>query len=281
VKRRPRHVFRSAPAGRPIADRPIPVRSAAHPLPAQRRRAGRRAMADVRGAAENNLKSIDVRMPLGLAGVPDRRQRIGQIHPGRRDSLQGAQAAAKARRRPPRRASVPSKAPSASAVELVDQRPIGRTPRANVLTYTKALDPIRKLLADTAARAAGGFGPGHFPSTWTAAAARPARAKAMKNGDAVSLRRADLLPRLRGPALQARGAGGRYQGMSIHQILEMTVEQALAFFGDQPASSIPQAPGRRRSGLPAPGTAHFHLFRRRGPAPQAVALPGGRRRDGC
>jgi excinuclease ABC subunit A len=47
-------------------------------------------------------------------------------------------------------------------VVLVDQRAIGRTPRANALTYTKALDPIRRLLADTAAAKAGNFGPGYF-----------------------------------------------------------------------------------------------------------------------
>ena len=45
---------------------------------------------------------------------------------------------------------------------LVDQRPIGRTPRANALTYTKAMDPIRRLLADTPDARDKGFGPGHF-----------------------------------------------------------------------------------------------------------------------
>ena len=45
---------------------------------------------------------------------------------------------------------------------LMDQRPIGRTPRANPLTYTKAMDPIRQLLANTPAAGAKGFGPSHF-----------------------------------------------------------------------------------------------------------------------
>ena len=103
----------------------------------------------IKGAAEHNLKDIDVAIPLNcltcLTGVSGsgkstlaedilykgikRLQGQSQGKPGRHRSISGAG--------------------KITSVELVDQRPIGRTPRANVLTYTKAMDPLRKLMATT------------------------------------------------------------------------------------------------------------------------------------
>ena len=127
-----------------------------------RRDADGRERLTVRGARENNLKGIDVSIPLGLlvgiSGVSGSGKstlvektlyhnwlRISgkpTDSPGACDGLDGAE--------------------RIDEIVLVDQQPIGRTPRANLLTYTKALDPLRKLLAQTPEAIARGYETRHF-----------------------------------------------------------------------------------------------------------------------
>jgi excinuclease ABC subunit A len=116
----------------------------------------------VRGARENNLKGIDATIPLGLlvgvSGVSGsgkstlvektlhkgwlRKKGRAAETPGLHDEITGAE--------------------SISEIVLVDQQPVGRTPRANLLTYTKALDPLRKMFAAVPEAIAKGFSARHF-----------------------------------------------------------------------------------------------------------------------
>ena len=132
------------------------------PLPDKRRTPIKTSWITIEGAAENNLKGIQVRIPLGLfvcltgvsgSGKSTLADEIlykavkwakgdPQGRPGSHKGIKGLE--------------------HISDAELVDQRPIGRTPRANPLTYTKALDPIRHLLAETPEAVARKLGPGHF-----------------------------------------------------------------------------------------------------------------------
>ncbi|MEN6484418.1 MAG: excinuclease ABC subunit UvrA [Syntrophobacteraceae bacterium] len=131
------------------------------PLRARRDTDSRRHLT-VRGARENNLKGIDVPIPLGLlvgiSGVSGsgkstlvektlyhnwlRSTGRPTDTPGACDGLEGAELV--------------------DEIVLVDQQPIGRTPRANLLTYTKALDPLRKILAQTPESMARGYSTRHF-----------------------------------------------------------------------------------------------------------------------
>ncbi len=116
----------------------------------------------VRGARENNLKNIRVEFPLGLltgvSGVSGsgkstlvekvlystwlRQARMPTESPGSCDGLEGAE--------------------YIDEMLLIDQQPIGRSPRANLLTYTRSLDPLRKMLANTAEAVARGYTSRHF-----------------------------------------------------------------------------------------------------------------------
>ena len=116
----------------------------------------------VLGARENNLKGIDAAVPLGLlvgvSGVSGsgkstlvektlyhgwlRKKGRAAEAPGLHDQIAGAE--------------------NVSEIMLVDQQPVGRTPRANLLTYTHALDPLRKMLATTPKAIARGFSTRHF-----------------------------------------------------------------------------------------------------------------------
>ena len=106
-------------------------------------------------------------------------------------------------------------------------------PRANALTYTKALDPIRRLLADTPAAKAKKFGPGHF--SFNVAGGRCETC----NGDGFEKVEMQFLsdvfitcPDCRGTRFKPAVLDVRYQGQNIHDILTLTVDQALDFFKD-------------------------------------------------
>ncbi|MDA8137948.1 MAG: excinuclease ABC subunit UvrA [Desulfobacteraceae bacterium] len=205
------------------------------PRPNQRRAPQRGQWLTVKGAVENNLKNIEVRIPLGLmvclTGVSGsgkstlaeeilykglkRLQGEGEGRPGRFNSILGAD--------------------WISTVELVDQRPIGRTPRANVLTYTKALDPIRKLLADTETAKAKAFGPGTFSFNVAGGRCDTCDGEGFEVVEMQFL--SDVLiscPDCQGRRFKPEVLEVFYREHNIHQILELTVDQALEFFADQP-----------------------------------------------
>jgi len=204
------------------------------PLPQKRRKPRTDGWITINGAAEHNLQQIDVDIPLQsfvcLTGVSGsgkstlaedilyrglkRRQGQSEGKPGRHRAIAGGE--------------------SISSVELVDQRPIGRTPRANVLTYTKALDPIRKLLAATEDARAGGLGSGHFSFNVDGGRCETCKGEGFEKVEMQFL--SDVLmtcPDCRGRRFKPQVLEVTYNGVSIHDILQMTVDQALAFFDDQ------------------------------------------------
>ncbi len=202
-------------------------------VPQQRRHPARGCWLTVQGAAEHNLQQIDVAFPLGLliclTGVSGSgkstlaeeilfkglRRRMGESHgkPGAHRGITGAH--------------------QIQVVELVDQQPIGRTPRANVLTYTKALDPIRKMLAATPAARARGFGPGHFSFNVEGGRCDTCKGEGFEKVEMQFL--SDVLitcPDCRGRRFKPEVLEIKYHGVAIHELLKMTVDQALAFFAE-------------------------------------------------
>ena len=177
-------------------------------LPQNRRRPQRGRWINVRGAAANNLKSIDVRIPLdlfvcltGVSGsgkstlaeeilyrAASRFLGTAQARPGIHRSISGLE--------------------NLTEVILVDQRPIGRTPRANALTYTKALDPIRHLLAAAPAAREKGFEPRHFSFNVEGGRCEALQGRRVrKGGDAIPIGRIHLMPAMQRPAVQTRNPG--------------------------------------------------------------------------
>ena len=200
------------------------------PLPQRRRRPDGRWL-NIRGAAENNLKGIDVDIPLGLlvclTGVSGSgkstlaeeilykaaRRALGdpEGRPGRHRGIDGLE--------------------HLGEVVLVDQRAVGRTPRANPLTYTKALDPVRKLMAGTADAKARGFGPGHFSFNVAGGRCETCRGEGFEKVEMQFLSDVFLpCPECGGRRFRPEVLEVRLLGRTITDILEMTVDQARAFF---------------------------------------------------
>ncbi len=118
-------------------------------------------------------------------------------------------------------------------VVLVDQRAIGRTPRANALTYTKALDPIRRLLADTSEAQTGGLGPGHFSFNVAGGRCETCKGEGFEKVEMQFLSDVYITcPDCNGKRFKADVLNIRYRERNIHDILTMTVDQALSFFKD-------------------------------------------------
>ncbi|MFP4032439.1 MAG: excinuclease ABC subunit UvrA, partial [Desulfococcaceae bacterium] len=197
----------------------------------------------VNSASEHNLKGIDFAIPLDrfvcLTGVSGSGKSTlaedvlyravqwakgdQQGRPGAHEGLTGAKKIAGA--------------------VMVDQSPIGRTPRANLLTYTKAMDPVRKLLAETEAAKAMGFGPGHFSFNVAGGRCETCKGDGFEKVEMQFLSDVYITcPDCNGTRFKPEVMTVRFRGKSIGDILDMTVDEALAFFKKRPAVTTPLAP---------------------------------------
>ena len=204
------------------------------PVPAQRRKGNGHTLT-IRGAAENNLRHVDVSIPLGaftcVTGVSGSGKsslineilykRLGadlnrvKVRPGKHDCIEGEEFLDK--------------------VINIDQSPIGRTPRSNPATYTGLFNDIRDLFATTADAKARGYGPGRFSFN-----VRGGRCEACA-GDGLIKIEMHFLPDIYVPCEVCKGKRYnretlevRYKGKNIYEVLEMTVEEALGFFENLP-----------------------------------------------
>ncbi|MGE5255880.1 MAG: excinuclease ABC subunit UvrA [Hyphomicrobiales bacterium] len=205
------------------------------PLPERRRRPNGQWLT-IRDAAENNLKHIDVSIPLGLlvclTGVSGSgkstlaeeilykaaKRSLGDPagRPGQHRAIEGI--------------------PHIDDVVLVDQRAVGRTPRANPLTYTKAFDPIRKLLAATEDARRHNFGPGHFSFNVAGGRCETCRGEGFEKVEMQFLSDVYLpCPDCNGRRFCSEVLEVAYRGRTVADILELTVDQALEFFNDEKA----------------------------------------------
>ena len=201
------------------------------PLPEFRREPQHKRWITIKGAAAHNLKNIVVRIPLNLfvcltgvsgSGKSTLAEKI--LYRAAQRFVGGA-------------GSKPGKHHSISGLNtitetiLVDQRPIGRTPRANVLTYTKALEPIRYLLADTAISKKKGWGPGHFSFNVDGGRCEACKGDGFEKIEMQFL--SDVFvscPQCNGKRFKPETLAVTYRRRSIADILDMTVTEALAFF---------------------------------------------------
>ena len=204
------------------------------PTPGLRRQP--RMWLTVKGARENNLKNIDVRIPLGVfscvTGVSGsgkstlvndilHKALMRQLHqsrdePGKFGGLEGAQ--------------------NVTGVVAIDQSPIGRTPRSNSATYIGAFTHIRELFAGVPESRARGYEPGQFSFN-----VQKGRCQACE-GDGVKRIEMQFLPDIYvtceecgGKRYDAETLQIQYKGKNIHDVLSMSVEDALQFFQNIPA----------------------------------------------
>jgi len=208
--------------------RRIPVRET-------RRRPQKDQWITITNAAENNLKNIDVQIPLGLFVCLTGVSGSGKSTLAEEILYRAAKRAlGDPVDRPGRHGEISGIAHIDDAV-LVDQHSIGRTPRANALTYTKALDPIRKLLAQTEAAKAKNFGPGYFSFNVADGRCETCKGDGFEKVEMQFLSDVYITcPDCKGRRFKETVLEITYQGKNIHDLLKMTVNQALEFFQDHP-----------------------------------------------
>jgi excinuclease ABC subunit A len=120
-------------------------------------------------------------------------------------------------------------------VVIVDQSPIGRTPRSNPATYMKAFDAIRELFADTPDAKRRGFAAGHFSFNVPGGRCETCQGDGTVTVEMQFLADVELVcEECRGQRFKSSVLDVRYHGKNIHDVLEMTVREALAFFVNVP-----------------------------------------------
>ncbi|MEE4661706.1 MAG: excinuclease ABC subunit UvrA [Halieaceae bacterium] len=206
-------------------------------IPAERVRRDKKRLLTLKGASGNNLKDVDLQIPLGLmtcvTGVSGSGKSTlinATLFPIAATELNGA--------------STLTPAPYKSVSGLqhidkcidIDQSPIGRTPRSNPATYTGIFTPVRELFAGTQEARSRGYKPGRFSFN-----VKGGRCEACQ-GDGVTKVEMHFLPDIYVPCDVCKGKRYnretleiRYKGKNIHEVLEMTVEDALEFFAPVPA----------------------------------------------
>ncbi len=194
----------------------------------------------IAGASGHNLKHVTVDIPVGLFTCV-----TGVSGSGKSTLVNDTLYAAAARAIPRAHAApAPHKAilglSQFDKVIAVDQSPIGRTPRSNPATYTGLFTPIRELMAETATARERGYGPGRF-SFNVPQSSGGGRCEACQ-GDGVVKVEMHFLPDVYVPCDVCHGRRYnretlevQWKGRDIAQILDMTVEEAHAFFKDQPS----------------------------------------------
>jgi excinuclease ABC subunit A len=209
------------------------------PVPAARRAPGERALV-VSGCREHNLKDVTLRLPLGLLTVV-----TGVSGSGKSTLVNDTLARVLAQRlygakQPPGRFDRVRGLELVDKVIEVDQSPIGRTPRSNPATYSGAFDGIRRIFTQVPEARVRGYAPGRFSFN-----VKGGRCEACQ-GDGLLRVEMHFLPDLfvtcevcRGRRYDRETLEIRYKGASIADVLEMTVEEALAFLANVPSVRRP------------------------------------------
>ena len=204
------------------------------PLPAARRKpAGQKIR--VLGASEHNLKEIDVEIPLGLLTCI-----TGVSGSGKSTLVHEVIYAALKRAKGDwdRRVGTLRKLEGAefvSDVVLVDQNPIGRTPRSNPVTYLKAFDPIRELFASTKDARSRGLTASHFSFNVPGGRCEACEGEGVVKVEMQFL--ADVFvpcDQCEGKRFKSQVLEVKYRGRDVDQVLDMTVREALTFFANSP-----------------------------------------------
>ena len=204
------------------------------PVPAERRKPT--GFLTIKGAAENNLKNIDVKVPLGIMTC------ITGVSGSGKSSLINEILYKRLARDLNRARVIPGKHKNILGVDQldkvinIDQSPIGRTPRSNPATYTGVFDQIRDLFAATADAKARGYKKGRFSFN-----VKGGRCEAC-SGDGIIKIEMHFLPDVYVPCEVCKGKRYnretlevKYKDKSIYDVLNMTVEEALTFFENVPS----------------------------------------------
>jgi excinuclease ABC subunit A len=203
-------------------------------VPEKRRKAAK--YITVKGCKENNLKNIDVKIPIGLFSVVTGVSGSGKstlvydtLYKGMMQKLYGSREQAGAHKEIVFDSEI-------DKVIVIDQSPIGRTPRSNPATYTKLFDEIRTIFAETKEAKMRGYKAGRFSFNL-----KGGRCEACE-GDGLIKIEMNFLPDVyieceecKGKRYNRETLEVKYKGRSIFDVLDMSVEEALALFENIPS----------------------------------------------
>jgi len=203
-------------------------------VPAERRKA--KQFITVKGCKENNLKNIDAKIPIGLFTVVTGVSGSGKstlvydtLYRGMMQKLYGSKEQAGAHK------EIVFDSPIDKVI-VIDQSPIGRTPRSNPATYTKVFDEIRTIFAETKEAKIRGYKAGRFSFNL-----KGGRCEACE-GDGLIKIEMNFLPDVyyeceecKGKRYNRETLEVKYKGKSIADVLDMSVEEALAIFANIPS----------------------------------------------
>ena len=205
------------------------------PVPEKRRKGTGNSIV-LEGAGEHNLKSLDVEFPLGkficVTGVSGSgkstlvhdtlyagiQKQLGTYNDkvGRHKAIRGLN--------------------HIDSVEMVDQSPIGRSSRSNPATYTKAFDGVRDLFANTRQSKLMGYEPGHFSFNVPGGRCETCEGEGVQTIEMQFMADIELTcETCNGKRYRKDVLGVKYRGKNIHDVLEMSVSEAIEFFVDEPA----------------------------------------------
>ncbi len=204
------------------------------PIPVKRRKPN--GYLQIVGASENNLKDVNVKIPIGVFTC------ITGVSGSGKSSLINEVLYKRLARDLNRARTIPGKHKEIKGIEqldkviAIDQSPIGRTPRSNPATYTGVFDMIRDLFATTQDARERGYSKGRFSFN-----VKGGRCEAC-SGDGILKIEMHFLPDVYVPCEVCKGKrynretlDVRYKGKSIYDVLDMTVEEALPFFENVPS----------------------------------------------
>ncbi len=203
------------------------------PVPEERRKPSKFWLR-IRGARQHNLKSIDVDFPLGLMVCVSGVSGSGKstlIH----DVLYNALISRRGQSAP--RAEYESIEGDVQIAEivLVDQSPLGRTPRSNPVTYIKAFDAIREVFAATPEARKRGYTPGYFSFNIPGGRCETCQGDGTVTMEMQFLADVDLVcEECRGRRFKSTILEIHYKGKNIYDVLQLTVKEALSFFSSVP-----------------------------------------------
>jgi len=205
------------------------------PVPKTRRPVSAHDVISIENARQHNLKRLNLKIPLGMivcvTGVSGsgkstlvhhtlynalariKGAATGDSKTGKHDALRGHQLI--------------------DTVEMVDQSPIGKSPRSNPITYIKAFDVVRQLFADTYQARIRGYKPGYFSFNVPGGRCETCQGEGVVRIEMQFL--ADLFlecEACKGRRFKQDVLEVRYNGKNIHDVLQMTVDEALIFFAD-------------------------------------------------
>ena len=206
--------------------------------PVLRRKPGAQQI-KLRGVRANNLKNVDISIPLGMIVAI-----TGVSGSGKSTLLH--QVLYRALAQAKQQSANGTTGPAASweslegdqfieEVVLVDQSPIGRTPRSNPVTYIKAFDAIRDLFASLPEAKKRGFGAGHFSFNIPGGRCETCQGDGTVTVEMQFLADVELIcEECKGTRYKPTVLEVRYRGKNIHEVLNLTVKEALKFFAEAP-----------------------------------------------